>query len=364
MHNARPLYKDEFFYILRRLIMIVLENVSKTFHTKHGDIKALQATNLSIDKGEIFGIIGYSGAGKSTLIRCLNLLEKPTTGKIVVDTQELTNLSTKQLRDSRKKMGMIFQHFHLLPSRTVAQNIAFPLKDTNLTKEEKKQKADELLALVGLSDRKNAYPSALSGGQKQRVAIARALANDPKVLLCDEATSALDPQTTKSILRLLKEVNEKLQITIVLITHEMAVIKEICDRVAVMEDGVIKEIGNVIDVFSKPKASITKEFVSSTSSLHKVYELVESHSPIVALQENEKLLKLTYTTTNTKEPLIYELSNAFNIKTNIIFGNIEIIKDQPIGNLVVIVNGEETSIDKAIQYMKDADIIVEVIEEC
>ncbi|MFV0393837.1 MAG: methionine ABC transporter ATP-binding protein [Coprobacillaceae bacterium] len=344
--------------------MITLQNVSKTFHTKHGDIKALQDVDLTIDEGEIFGIIGYSGAGKSTLIRCINLLESPTTGNIIVDKQNLVKLSTKDLRENRKKMGMIFQHFHLLPSRTVAQNVLFPLKDTNLSKEEKHKKVNDLLELVGLLDRKDAYPSALSGGQKQRVAIARALANDPKILLCDEATSALDPQTTKSILRLLKEVNRKLNITIVLITHEMAVIKEICDRVAVMEDGWIKELGDVISIFSNPQSSIAKEFVSSTSSLHKVYELVDSNSPIVALQDNEKLLKLTYTTSNTKEPLVYELSNLYNIKTNIIFGNIEIIKDQPIGNLVVIVQGDTINIEKAIKYMKNEDILVEVINKC
>ena len=344
--------------------MITLQNVSKTFHTKHGDIKALQDVDLTIDEGEIFGIIGYSGAGKSTLIRCINLLESPTTGNIIVDKQNLVKLSTKDLRENRKKMGMIFQHFHLLPSRTVAQNVLFPLKDTNLSKEEKNKKVNDLLELVGLLDRKDAYPSALSGGQKQRVAIARALANDPKILLCDEATSALDPQTTKSILRLLKEVNRKLNITIVLITHEMAVIKEICDRVAVMEDGWIKELGDVISIFSNPQSSIAKEFVSSTSSLHKVYELVDSNSPIVALQDNEKLLKLTYTTSNTKEPLVYELSNLYNIKTNIIFGNIEIIKDQPIGNLVVIVQGDTINIEKAIKYMKNEDILVEVINKC
>lgn len=344
--------------------MITLQNISKTFSNKNTDIKALLETNLKITKGEIFGIIGYSGAGKSTLIRCINLLETPTTGKVMVDNQELTNLSTKELRESRKKMGMIFQHFHLLPSRTVFQNVAFPLQDSSLSSREKKEKVEELLELVGLMDKKNAYPSALSGGQKQRVAIARALANDPKVLLCDEATSALDPQTTKSILRLLKEVNTKLHITIVLITHEMAVIKEICDRVAVMEEGQIKEIGEVVSIFSKPQHAITKEFVSSTSSLHKIYELVENNSSIVALEKDQQLVKLTYTTSNTKEPLVYELSTIFNIKTNIIFGNIEIIKDQPIGSLVVILQGEQINIEKAIQYIKKENILVEVIKTC
>jgi len=350
--------------MIRGQNMIQLKNVSKTFYTSYGEIKALQSTNLTIDRAEIFGIIGYSGAGKSTLIRCINLLEIPSSGTITVDGQELTSLSTKQLRETRKKMGMIFQHFHLLPSRTVAENVAFPLRDTKMSKKEKTKKVDDLLELVGLSDKKSAYPSALSGGQKQRVAIARALANDPKVLLCDEATSALDPQTTKSILRLLKEVNQKLNITIVLITHEMTVIKEICDRVAVMEDGIIKEIGDVISIFAKPKSEITKEFVSSTSTLHKVYELVENNSPVVALEKNAKLIKLTYTTNNTKEPIIYELSHLFSIKTNIIFGNIEIIKNQPIGNMVVIVQGEDLNIKKAIEYMDNQDILVEVIKEC
>jgi len=249
-----------------------------------------------------------------------------------------------------------------MPSRTVTGNVMFPLRYTNFTREQKKAKVEELLELVGLSHRKDAYPSALSGGEKQRVAIARALANDPKVLLCDEATSALDPQTTKSILQLLKKVNQKLKITIVLITHEMSVIKEICDRVAVMEEGLVKEIGDVLSVFSAPKSGIAQEFVASTTSLHKVYELVKNNSPLVALAEDERLLKLTYNSGNTQEPLIYELSRLFNIKTNIFFGNIELIKEQPVGILVVIVQGEDKNIEEAITYMEKEDIIVEVIE--
>jgi len=349
--------------VIKEEDMISLQNVSKTFRTPYGNIEALQDTTIHIDEGEVFGIIGYSGAGKSTLIRCINLLEAPTTGKVTVDGQELTSLPTKQLRECRKKMGMIFQHFHLMPSRTVTGNVMFPLRYTNFTKEEKKAKVEELLELVGLSHRKDAYPSALSGGEKQRVAIARALANDPKVLLCDEATSALDPQTTKSILQLLKKVNQKLKITIVLITHEMSVIKEICDRVAVMEEGVIKETGDVLSVFSAPVSGIGKEFVASTTSLHKVYELVENNSPLVALGKDERLLKLTYHSGNTKEPLIYELSRLFNIKTNIFFGNVELIKEQPVGILVVIIQGEDKNIEEAITYMEKEEIIVEVIKK-
>ena len=227
--------------------MITLEHVSKTFTTKSGYVHAVKDVSLQINEGEIYGIIGFSGAGKSTLVRCINLLERPQEGKVIVDGKDLLSLDSAQLRSTRKKIGMIFQHFNLMRLRTVAQNVAFPLKKSGLSKEEIHRKVQELLALVDLSEKANVYPSQLSGGQKQRVAIARALANDPKVLLCDEATSALDPQTTHSILKLIKDINQKLHLTVVLITHEMGVVKEICDRVAVMEDGRIVEEGSIVD---------------------------------------------------------------------------------------------------------------------
>jgi len=343
--------------------MITLKHVSKTFHTQYGRIEAVHDINVEVQEGEIFGVIGHSGAGKSTLIRCINLLEAPTTGSVIVNGEDLTTLSHKQLCDRRKKIGMIFQHFYLMPSRTVLQNVLLPLKDTKLSKAERLTKAENLLNLVGLSHRIHAYPSALSGGEKQRVAIARALANDPMVLLCDEATSALDPQTTKSILKLLKEVNTKLGITIVLITHEMSVIKEICDRVAVMEGGIIKELDDVYNVFAAPKSQVAMEFVASTNSLHQVYELVENDSPLVKLAEDEALIKLTYVEDSAKESVLQEAAVQFNVKTNIFFGNIEIIQNRPLGNLVIILKGTQQDRTGAIGFLKDNGVSVEVIKQ-
>ena len=238
--------------------MIELVNVEKTYHTSSGDIHALKRTSLTINQGEIFGIIGLSGAGKSTLIRCINMLEVPTAGQVFVDGEELTAMTETQLRKARQNIGMIFQHFNLLASRTVFDNIAFPLEIQGLGKDEIKKRVEPLLELVQLQDRADHYPSQLSGGQKQRVGIARALASNPKVLLCDEATSALDPQTTKSILNLLRDINQRLNLTIVMITHQMEVVKEICDRVAVIENGSIIEEGNMVDVFTNPQNQTTE----------------------------------------------------------------------------------------------------------
>ena len=244
--------------------MIELLNLSKSFKTKNKTIHALSDVSLTVEKGEIFGVIGTSGAGKSTLIRCVNLLEKPNEGKVIVDNIELTKLSDAQLTLERRKIAMIFQHFNLLSSRTVFDNIAFPLELEGKSKSAIKEKVNSLLDLVGLNDKAKDYPANLSGGQKQRVAIARALANDPKVLLCDEATSALDPATTKSILKLLKSINQKLNLTILLITHEMEVIKTICDKVAVIDHGKLAEQGNVEQIFTNPKQEITKGFIQSS----------------------------------------------------------------------------------------------------
>ncbi|HIU14696.1 MAG TPA: methionine ABC transporter ATP-binding protein [Candidatus Fimiplasma intestinipullorum] len=344
--------------------MIQLTDVSKIFKTPHGEVRACQEINLEIKQGEIFGIIGFSGAGKSTLVRCINLLERPTTGSVIVDGQDLTKQKASELRQSRKKIGMIFQHFNLMPSRTVAKNVAFPLKGSGLSKQEIKQKVASLLELVELSDKASAYPSQLSGGQKQRVAIARALANDPKVLLCDEATSALDPQTTQSILKLLKDLNQKLGLTIVLITHEMAVIKEICSRVAVMEEGHIKEIGDVVDIFAHPKAEITRNFIATTSNLTKIGDLLKENAKVVQLNPGEQLLMLTYSPHNTNEPLISAISRKFDIDANIIFGNVEVLQHQSLGSLVVKLSGEQSHIEEAITYIKDTGVQVEVLKTC
>lgn len=262
--------------------MIRLENVSKTFTDSNKEVHAVNNVSLTINDGDIFGIIGFSGAGKSTLVRCINLLEKPTEGKVFVDDAEITALSGKELRKARKKIGMIFQHFNLMPSRTIFGNVAYPLRGSGLSKEEIKEKVHHLLELVGISEKENAFPSQLSGGQKQRVAIARALANDPNILLCDEATSALDPQTTKSILKLLQQLNQTLGITVVVITHEMAVVKEICNRVAVMDHGDVVEEGEVFHVFASPKEPLTRSFIKTTSNLQKIEELIAADSPVVA----------------------------------------------------------------------------------
>ena len=319
--------------------------------------------NLTIQDGDIFGIIGFSGAGKSTLVRCINLLERPTSGSVEVDGQELTRMSAKELRQARKKIGMIFQHFNLMPSRTIFGNVAYPLRGSGLSKEEIREKVHSLLELVGIADKENAYPSQLSGGQKQRVAIARALANDPKILLCDEATSALDPQTTKAILRLLHHLNQTLGITIVVITHEMAVVKEICNRVAVMDHGKVVEEGTVFSVFATPKEPITRDFIKTTSNLQKIEELIADDSPVVALKPGERIVRLSYVERNPSEPLISLITQKFGITLNIIFADVEIVQNAPIGGTVAIFSGDSGQIDAALTYLKEKNVGVEVIRQ-
>ena len=343
--------------------MIRLENVSKTFTDSNKEVHAVNNVSLTINDGDIFGIIGFSGAGKSTLVRCINLLEKPTDGKVFVDDAEITALSGKELRKARKKIGMIFQHFNLMPSRTIFGNVAYPLRGSGLSKEEIKEKVHHLLELVGISEKENAFPSQLSGGQKQRVAIARALANDPNILLCDEATSALDPQTTKSILKLLQQLNQTLGITVVVITHEMAVVKEICNRVAVMDHGDVVEEGEVFHVFASPKEPLTRSFIKTTSNLQKIEELIEADSPVVATKKGELIVRLTYVEKNTSEPLISTVTQKFGIILNIVFADVEIVQNAPIGGTVAIVRGEGSRIDEALQYLRDKNVGVEVIKD-
>ena len=343
--------------------MIELSHISKDFGSGSYAVHAVRDVSLSIGSGEIFGIIGFSGAGKSTLVRCVNLLECPTSGTVTVDGRELTTLTPKELRQERRKIGMIFQHFNLMPSRTVAGNVAYPLRGSGLSRKEINEKVQRLLGLVGIAEKADAYPSQLSGGQKQRVAIARALANDPKVLLCDEATSALDPQTTKSILHLLRQLNETLGITIVLITHEMAVVKEICGRVAVMEYGSVVEQGEVFTVFAEPKQEITRSFIHTTSNLRKVEELIAEDSPMTRLQPGELIVRLSYIQRNVNEPLISVVSQKFNISLNIIFADIAIVQDSPIGGTVAILSGERGQITKAIEYLIEKNVGVEVIRD-
>lgn len=343
--------------------MIELTHISKDFASGGRMVHAVQDVSLSIGKGEIFGIIGFSGAGKSTLVRCINLLERPTSGSVTVDGKEMTALSARELRQARKKIGMIFQHFNLMPSRTVFGNVAYPLRGSGLSREQIADKVHRLLELVGIGDKAEAYPKQLSGGQKQRVAIARALANDPNVLLCDEATSALDPQTTKAILRLLKNLNEKLGITVVIITHEMAVVKEICDRVAVMEHGRVVEQGEVFNVFADPRQEITRSFIHTTSNLRKIEELIEEDSPVVQLKPGELIVRLSYIQRNVSEPLISTVSRKFDITLNIIFSDIAIVQNAPIGGTVAIISGEREQITQAIAYLIEKNVGVEVIRD-
>ena len=327
------------------------------------EVHAVQDVSLTINEKDIFGIIGFSGAGKSTLVRCINLLERPTSGSVKVDGKELTELSPKELRSARKKIGMIFQHFNLMPSRTIFGNVAYPLKGSGLTKQQIKDKVHELLELVGISEKENAFPRQLSGGQKQRVAIARALANDPKILLCDEATSALDPQTTKSILKLLKKVNETLGITVVIITHEMAVVKDICNRVAVMDHGKVVEEGEVFSVFAAPKEQLTRDFIKTTSNLQKIEELIADGSPVAAIKEGELIVRLSYVERNTSEPLISTITQKFGITLNIIFADVEIVQNAPIGGTVAIISGDRDKITAAINYLIEKNVGVEVVKD-
>ena len=345
--------------------MIALQHVSKVFagSDKTKQVHAVDDVSLTIQDGDIFGIIGFSGAGKSTLVRCINLLERPTSGSVEVDGQELTRMSAKELRQARKKIGMIFQHFNLMPSRTIFGNVAYPLRGSGLSKEEIRAKVHSLLELVGIADKENAYPSQLSGGQKQRVAIARALANDPKILLCDEATSALDPQTTKAILSLLHHLNQTLGITIVVITHEMAVVKEICNRVAVMDHGKVVEEGSVFAVFATPKEPITRDFIKTTSNLQKIEELIADGSPVVALKPGERIVRLSYVERNPSEPLISLITQKFGITLNIIFADVEIVQNAPIGGTVAIFSGDSGQIDAALTYLKEKNVGVEVIRQ-
>lgn len=341
--------------------MIRLEHITKTYVNAGKKFNAADDVSLEIGKGEIFGIIGFSGAGKSTLVRCINLLERPDSGKVLIDGKDITALRGAELRRQRKKIGMIFQHFNLFASRTVLQNVIFPIKYSGKSRAELKSRAMELLELVGIADKAGAYPSELSGGQKQRAAIARALASDPEILLCDEATSALDPQTTESILRLLKSLNAKLGITIVMITHQMNVVKEICTRTAVMENGKVVEQGDVFEIFANPQKPVTRAFVDTTSTLSRINELLEQNSPLVQLKPGQKILRFKYLERSACEALVSTISRKFSIDLNIIFGSIEIIGDNPIGGLVVIADGSEDDIRAAVKYLCDINVGVEVI---
>ncbi|KAF1305726.1 ATP-binding cassette domain-containing protein [Enterococcus saccharolyticus] len=343
--------------------MIELKDISVTFKQGNREIHAVKNVNLSVDKGDVYGIVGYSGAGKSTLVRVINLLQRPTEGSVEINNVEYTGLKPKQLRAKRKSIGMIFQHFNLMKNRSIFQNVEFSLKYQGKSKQERREKVTELLELVGLSDKIDSYPNQLSGGQKQRVAIARALANDPEILLCDEATSALDPKTTLQILALLRELNKKLGLTIVLITHEMQVVKEICNKVAVMENGEVIEQGDSVQIFSKPEKPLTKDFIRTATHIDQALETILGSESFSHLEEDEWLVELSYVGDSTSEPLIAQLYREFQLTTNILYGNVEIIQDVPLGSLVVTLAGNLEQRYKAFDYLIAQGVYVNILKK-
>jgi len=344
---------------LRSETMIRVENVSKTYTGKQGTVEAVKDVSLEISRGEIFGVIGFSGAGKSTLIRLLNGLETVTSGHIYINEKDITTLKRKELLKERQKIAMIFQHFNLLWSRTVEENIAFSLEIAGVPKAKRKEKVAELIDLVGLTGREKSYPSQLSGGQKQRVGIARALANDPEVLLCDEATSALDPKTTKDILKLLVEINQELGLTIVLITHEMHVVRQICHRVAVMEEGRVVESGEVIEVFKNPQQPITKQFVGEErvdDEIDEVFNhLSTSLRPGVAV-------RIQYLGDRTGDAVLSEAIRKLDVTVSILQAKVNITQKGILGSMIILIEEESSKAEEVIEYLKQAEIIVEVLE--
>ena len=323
--------------------MISFSHVSKTFGTPEHPVYAVQDVSLEIREGEIFGIIGFSGAGKSTLVRCINLLERPTQGSVVVDGKEMTSLTPAQLRQARKKIGMIFQHFNLMPSRTVFGNVAYPLRGSGLSKQQVAEKVRRLLALVDIADKENAYPSQLSGGQKQRVAIARALSTSPKYLLCDEATSALDPNTTRSILELLRQINRDLGVTIIIITHEMKVIDQICDRVAVIDHSSIAEEGKVSDVFTNPQSQIARE-------------LILPQDISAAQTSGGAQLRIIFSGENAKQPVLSQLTLECQVPVNILFADTKEVEGKAYGQMLLELPCDEGQAEKVRSWLRSSGI--------
>ena len=341
--------------------MIKLNNITKIFTLPDKKLTALDNVSLHVPKGQICGVIGASGAGKSTLMRCVNLLERPTHGAVVIDDVDLTQLSDAELVKTRRQIGMIFQHFNLLTSRTVFENVALPLELENKSKAEIQEKTTALLALVGLSDKHNVYPANLSGGQKQRVAIARALASDPKVLLCDEATSALDPATTQSILKLLKEINRTLGITILLITHEMEVVKRICDQVAVIDKGRLIEQGTVSEIFSNPKTELAQEFIRSTFHITLPEEYLENLSDTPKHAKSYPIIKFEFTGRSVDAPLLSQASKKFGVELSILTSQIDYAGGVKFGFTIAEVEGDEDAITQAKVYLMENNVRVEVL---
>lgn len=339
---------------------IKLENINVTFKAKEKEVEAVKNVSLEIEKGDIYGIIGYSGAGKSTLVRVINLLQRPTSGKVFVNDSDLISLSSKELRTERKKIGMIFQHFNLMNSRTVLGNIEYPLLSTNLSKGERRKKAEKLLELVELSGYGDVYPDRLSGGQKQRVAIARALSNDPEVLISDEATSALDPKTTGSILELLQKVNRELGITIVLITHEMQVVKSICKNVAVMDSGKIIEAGPVSEVFIHPKTALSKDFIESSTNVDTAIERILKR--FNDWSENKHLLYLKFAGDNTEDGVISRISKETGVDVSILFTNMDVVAGVDVGYTVLAISGQKDAIEHAVSILTNAGVETKILK--
>ena len=327
---------------------ILIQDVSKTFETKDGSVQALNHVSLSIETGDIYGIIGMSGAGKSTLVRCMNFLEVPSEGKVLIDGKSLSEFSPKELRKEREKIGMIFQHFNLLMQKNVLENVCFPLYIQGKKKAEARAKALELLEIVGLADRAKAYPAQLSGGQKQRVAIARALASDPQILLCDEATSALDPQTTSSILELLQDINQKFGITIVIITHQISVVREICTHVAIMKDGEVKEQGLVEEIFSHPKSQVAKELISKDSGND-----VESKKLTQSEIQDGEIVRIVFSENSAFEPVIANLILTFHEPVNILKANTKNVGGVAKGEMILQFMSDSTNVPEMKKFLTE-----------
>ena len=327
---------------------ILIQDVSKTFETKDGSVQALKHVSLSIETGDIYGIIGMSGAGKSTLVRCMNFLEVPSEGNVLIDGKSLSEFSPKELRKEREKIGMIFQHFNLLMQKNVLENICFPLYIQGKKKTEARARAMELLEIVGLADKAKAYPAQLSGGQKQRVAIARALASDPQILLCDEATSALDPQTTSSILELLQDINQKFGITIVIITHQMSVVREICTHVAIMKDGEVKEQGLVEEIFSHPKSQVAKELISKDSGND-----VESKKLTQSEIQDGEIVRIVFSENSAFEPVIANLILTFHEPVNILKANTKNVGGVAKGEMILQFMSDSTNVPEMKKFLTE-----------
>ena len=334
--------------------MIELKNLSKSFETADGTVNALKNVNLTINDGDIYGIIGMSGAGKSTLVRCINMLERPTEGSVLIDGRDLGALSEKELRGVRRNITMIFQSFNLLMQRTCLKNICFPLELSGMKRADAKKRAMELLEIVGLPDKANAYPAQLSGGQKQRIAIARALTTNPEVLLCDEATSALDPKTTHSILELIREINRKTGITVVIITHQMSVIEEICDRVAILDEGVVVEEGDVGTVFSDPQSEAAKRLV-----------FPEGAETVISGEFNDRRVRVVFNgAPATTKPLITQMAMDKGIAANILSASTRCIGDRVYGNMLLGIDGDNLVVEEVKAYLQRVgDVIVEEVKE-